>query len=159
MTLSLKTSEFNIGGAVKWGIYGLILGLTLGLIFVTRLPSYRPWLVPLVTGTFIILFGLVGSKTKTKTQRELENASKFISNEGLTWSEIVFAVFLVVLNPILPLLFMYYPWRYKFPKKARQANYFACFVFGIYMLCFIVNVIAALHNFSTFMQKIRLENK
>lgn len=112
----------NIGRIIKWGFWGFITGaLVGGLISVFTLKSFYLWVGIIIV--FIALFALIGARKYTE--------SKIISQAGLTKGEKIAAIVFCIINPVITGAIMYFMWRKKYPKKARQANHISLIIFLI----------------------------
>lgn len=69
------------------------------------------------------------------------------TKDGLTQNETIYVVITEVLNPIVVGAFYYYIWRYKFPKKANQANLYSWIIVAIEVVVIIISMQRGLIKF------------
>jgi len=122
-----QSRGINVGGMIKWALGGLLIGFVVGLF-----TSYISWTAFWITIIFfVVVFGIMGAKSKRKRIKKAYANTQFISNEGLTTNQKVAAWVFSIINPIITGAIMYYMWRNKYPTKARQANHISIIVFLI----------------------------
>ncbi|MFH1657503.1 MAG: hypothetical protein ABH919_03475 [bacterium] len=117
----------NIGGMIKWILLSLPFGLFAGL-FTSNISWTAFWITILL---FVVVFGIIGAKSKRKEERKAYANAQFISNEELTTNQKIAAWVFSIINPVITGAVMYYMWRNKYPTKARQANHISIIVFLI----------------------------
>ena len=109
----------NIGGMIKWILLSLPFGLLVGL-FTSNISWTAFWMTILL---FVVVFGIIGAKSKKKEEKKAYANAQFLSDEGLTINQKIAAWVFSIINPVITGAIMYYMWRNKYPTKARQANH------------------------------------
>ena len=122
-----QSRGINIGGMIKWILLSLPFGLFVGL-FTSNISWAAFWITILL---FVVVFGIIGAKSKRKEEKKAYANAQFLSDEGLTTNQKIAAWVFSIINPVITGAIMYYMWRNKYPTKARQANHISIIVFLI----------------------------
>jgi len=122
-----QSKSVNVGGMIKWILLSLPFGLFVGL-FTSNISWTAFWMTILL---FVVVFGVIGAKSKRKEEKKAYANAQFISDESLTTNQKIAAWIFSIINPVITGAVMYYMWRNKYPAKARQANHISIIVFLI----------------------------
>jgi len=121
----------NTSSMIRWGLWGVLLGIFVGIFALAAVANGIAFFVGLIAT--VLIMGFIGSR---RPQKDPQVHPDFKSNEGLTKNQKILAWVFSFLNPVIAGAVMYFMWKGEYPNKAKQANHISLWVFLIYVISY-----------------------